>query len=288
MGGPQAGGGHLPVVLIHLGSRPPRFIETCVKQVASVSGYNPTVVGPRTGARYRNTKLDRFRSSERLSKLGLRGFWRYTCERLFVLEEHMLGLGVDRCLHIESDVLLYMPPAEYDEWLNLRYGSAVAVCPLTDTEDTAAIMYVGSRASLSRFNDALLDLVELGPERLLETYGGEMANEMRMLYLLREQGLAEALPTTIPDGEALEAPCLFDPASYGQWVGGTHSKPGIAWAGSHHAIGREFIADRYEVVWDAWRRPSARLVDHPDATLWRLANLHIHSKRLRTWAWAKS
>ncbi|TMK39889.1 MAG: hypothetical protein E6G56_09615 [Actinobacteria bacterium] len=278
----------LPLVLIHLGSRPPRFLFKCAKQATAVSHRQPHVVGPRVGARYDSPKLRRFRASQGLSKLGLKGFWRYACERFFVLEEHMARTGVERCLHIESDVLVYLSPNEYDDWLASAYGDAVAVCPLTADEDTAAVFFVGSRKALAKFNDALLELVELGPEGLLETHGGPMANDMRMLFLLRAAGLARALPTTIEEGEALDSPCLFDPASYGQWLGGTHADPGVPFAGDHHAIGREFIGRRYELFWDGQRRiPLLRRTGSDDTGFWRLANLHIHSKRLGMWSWTE-
>ncbi len=120
------------------------------------------MIGPRDAARYRGPQLDRFRASEQLSSFGLGGFWRYACERFFVLEEHMRRTGLERCLHIESDVLLYLAPGDFDAWLRARYAGAVAVCPLTESEDTAAAMYVGSLAGLAALNDALLELVALG------------------------------------------------------------------------------------------------------------------------------
>ncbi len=279
--------GDPPVVLVHLGSPLPGFLDLSVQQAAAVCGRRPLVIGPEQAAAYRGEKLERFRASERLSGLGLGNFWRYACERFFVLEEYMREAGLTRCLHIESDVLLYVAPREYDGWLRERYGEGVAVCPLTAHEDTAAIMYVGSREALARLTDGLLELVALAPKRLLELHGGPMANEMRMLRLLRDGGLAGALPTTIAEGEALGAPCLFDPASYGQWTGGTHTRPGKPYAGDHHAIGRELIAGRYEVLWDAQvRQPLVRASGEPSGKLWRIANLHVHSKLLERWAWA--
>lgn len=94
--------------------------------------------------------------------MGLDRFWRYACERIFVLEELMLAVGLDRCLHVESDVLMYLTPHGLMPWLSDAYGSAVAICPLTATEDTSAVMYVGSLRSLSRLTKALLELVKMG------------------------------------------------------------------------------------------------------------------------------
>lgn len=272
----------LDVVLIHLGGRVPGYLRTSAAQARAVSGRDPVVVGPLAGARLRGDRLTRFRRRERLSDLGLARFWRYSAERLFVLEEAMRSAGLDRCLHIESDNLLYADPATYDPWLRTTFRDGVAICPLTRTEDTAAIMYVGSRSALGSFNERLLELVEMGPQVLLETHGGEMANEMRMLRVLRDEGLAEALPTTVAAALASESSAVFDPASYGQCVDGTPATPGISYAGDHHEIGRHLLGGDYRVIWDAQQRvPTVESTS--DRAALPLANLHIHSKRLHRW-----
>jgi len=271
------------VILIHLGSRPPAFVRTAAAQVQAISGRAPLFIGPVRGARLRGRRLDRFRAVERLTDMGLNGFWRYSAERLFVLEEAMRRAGLARCLHIESDNLLYVAPAEYERWLAGAYGDGIAVCPLTDHEDTAAVMYVGSLAALAELNAGLLELVELGPARLLELHSGGMANEMRMLRLLRtERGLARALPTTTEAAQELGAAQVFDAASYGQLVDGTPATPGVSYAGDHHEVGRLVLDGRVRVRWDAQQhRPfTARAADGLEMPL---ANLHIHSKRLERW-----
>jgi hypothetical protein len=273
----------MDVVLVHLGGRPPSYLRTCAKQVQAVTAAPPLVVGPLEARRLHGPKLDRFRSGERLSDMGLAGFWRYATERFFVLEEAMRAAGIERCLHIENDNLLYAPAPQAMAWLEERFGDGLALCPLTAAEDTAGVMSIGSLAALERFNAALLELVELGPRELLAHYGGEMANEMRMIHLLRtDQGLAEALPTTLKAALAEGAPAIFDPASYGQHVDGIPSAPGRPYEGDHHAVGRELIAGAVRVAWDAQQRVPS-VVRTADGVTLPLANLHIHSKRLSRW-----
>ncbi|MDX6665100.1 MAG: hypothetical protein QOG68_1306 [Solirubrobacteraceae bacterium] len=266
----------LPIVLIHLGWPVPEHLGACIAQIRLVTGSDPLVVGPREGAALRSPALTRFRRKEQLSHFGLDGFWRYAAERFLVLEAFMRSQGLDRCLHLESDNLLYVAPAVVGPWLESRYGTGVATCPLVVDEDTAAIMYVGSLDELTRFNDALVELVALGGRRLLRTHGGSTANEMRMLHILRtDLGLASALPTTLDEAQAMGSAWVFDPASYGQCVDGIPANPGVRYVGDHHIPGRELIAGRCDVAWV----DGAPEVRSTSASL-PLVNLHLHSKRL--------
>jgi hypothetical protein len=250
-------------------------------QARTVSGTEPVLVGPRAGVRLSGPKLDAFRASEQLTPMGLDGFWRYTAERLFVLEAHMLATGMRRCLHIESDVLLYAQPAGYADWLERAYDDGIAACRLTDTEDTAAVMYVGSVEALGRLTEGLLELVRTPPAEIMASHGGEMAHEMRMLHLLRTRsGLSRALPGTPEEARDLGAPLIFDAGSYGQYVDGWYWEPGLSYVSERHLIGTALGTGRYDVHWDT-RRQQPLVVEGDTAT--PLANLHVHSKRLDLW-----
>jgi hypothetical protein len=219
----------MKVVLVHLGSPLPKHARTCIRQLVAASGERPVVVGPSAARKLRSEGRARFRQVESLSGMGLKRFWRYACERFFVLEAAMRALRLERCLHIECDVLAYASPASYEGWLIDTYGAGLATCPLTDSEDTAAVMYVGSQDALSAFNTALLDLVAVPPAEFLAAHGGAMAHEMRMMNLLRtKSGLAASLPTTVAAAQEAGSEYIFDPASYGQYVDGVPAQPGVA------------------------------------------------------------
>jgi hypothetical protein len=271
------------VVLIHLGSRLPPYVRAAAAQVETVSGQAPLLVGPVRGRRYRGQRIQRFRRMEQLTAMGLSGFWRHTCERFFVLEEAMRQGRLGRCLHIESDNVLYVAPQAYESWLIETYGETLATCPLTETEDAASLMYVGSLDALSAFNDALLELVEMPAEALLAHFGGTMANEMRMIHVLRtEHDMVRSLPTTVRESREAGLQWVFDAASYGQWVDGTPPSPGFPYAGEHHIVGREILAGNYRVLWNA-QRSAPFVQSQSDGVEMPLANLHIHSKRVERW-----
>jgi hypothetical protein len=272
----------LDIVLIHLGSRAPGYLHTCASQVRAVSGRAPVYVGPKEAAALDGRKLREFRTAEHLSDYGLSGFWRYTCERFFILEEHMRASGLRRCIHIESDNLLYAAPASYSDWLSTTYGDQVAVCPLTDDLDTAAFLYVGSVDALARLNAGLLELVAMTPEQFLTEHGGEMAHEMRMLRVLRERGLSAPLPIFPDEAQSTGSGHVFDAGPYGQIVDGWYWNPGVPYIDEGHLLGPALAEQRLRVVWGAGRDIPFALA--PGGNPQPIVNLHMHSKRLTLWA----
>ena len=276
--------GAAPVIFVQLGRQVPPYLGVAMAQCRSVDGgLRPLLVGPHDGAQSRGPKLDAFRQGEHLSEQGPRGFWRYAAERLFVLEVFMERNGIDRCLHIESDNLILLPSKDVADRATRFFGSQVATCPLTEHFDTAAVLYVGSRAALSRLTAGLLDLALLPPRELLRLHGGPMANEMRMLAILRSAGLSAALPTRPRSEAATEMECIFDPASYGQWLDGTVAAPGVPYATGDHFLGPDLIDGTLVVRW-GFERQDASVCDKTyDSGFVPLANVHLHSKRLSLW-----
>lgn len=271
----------LNVVLVHLGSRPPGYLHDCTAQIHTITGRAPAYVGPKQAAKLDGEKLRTFRATEQLDA-GLGGFWRYTCERFFILEEYMRVAGLRRAIHIESDNLLYAGPSAYGDWLETTYGDQVAVCPFTPTLDGAAFMYIGSVDALARLNAGMLELVRQPPEQFLAEHGGDMVIEMSMLRVLRERGLSAALPITPEQARTAGSRHVFDAGSYGQLVDGWYWKPGVPYTNKRHLLGEALVEQRLRVVWGAAR--DAPFALSAGGELQPLANLHVHSKRLALWA----
>lgn len=80
-----------------------------------------------------------------------------------------------------------------------------------------------------------------------------------------------------------ELGCLFDAASWGQYVGGTPHGEGPGFCASHHWIGNDLHHHRYAIAWDMDRRgrrvPFITSREAPGVR-WPLFNLHVHSKRI--------
>jgi len=128
--------------------------------------------------------------------------------------------------------------------------------------------------------DALVCELRAGLESgftALQQRHGEWASEQRLVGCSSH---IDYLPI-LPAGVASEAyskhyeqfQAVFDPSSYGQYLGGTQSEP-PGWFGVHHEIGRLLGEQRLDVVWEH-RRPFVVV----DGQRVPIVNLHIHSKK---------
>jgi hypothetical protein len=103
--------------------------------------------------------------------------------------------------------------------------------------------------------------------------------------------LVEALVPKVLDGipaedlsnnlQAIE--CLFDPAFWGQYAGGTPHGDGPGFSASHHWIGHDLHSGRYSIEWSRdgeGRRVPEVVSDGHAPARWPLFNLHVHSKKI--------
>jgi hypothetical protein len=268
----------MDIILVHIGSPQPPFMKVCINQIRHFT--QSRIIEVYDGRDYYESKIMRFlRCCDYLKDFGMQNFWLYAMLRLYLVEVVMDRYGMIKALHIENDNLIYDDP---DNTCMAEYcGDSVGLTQLTDTELSAGVMYVGSREALSKITDKMIGLVSLGVDELKKKYGGGMCHEMRLLKIIYDEnpGLIKLLPN-LPGLSSH----VFDPASWGQWVGGTFQDPGKPYAGTHHIVGRELIRGFCDVAWEDGKYPLAvrkRQQGAKQAT--KLFNLHIHSKDLERW-----
>ena len=102
--------------------------------------------------------------------------------------------------------------------------------------------------------------------------------EMRMLGISEklEKDLFNSLPILPYDNKEI----IFDPSSYGQYLNGSHLKRGNyifvrRWISTGHIVGRELKSKRILVNYSN-NKPTVKY----DNSIFELANLHVHSKKL--------
>lgn len=213
----------------------------------------------------------------------LQGFWQWTTERIFVLEDWMRWKGVDECFHLENDNMLYENVSDLLPFLRQGAGLSTTFQGQGSGHDSVricfSVLYCKSVEALGRLAMYLAST----PSRI---------DEMRLcgLYWLDTPEDCSLLPTA-PVGVTLESEtyrhwiedsrigCIFDSSTYGQFLGGTDPQYRDTGPGFINPD-CDFRADQFEYTWayDAGRRYPV-IADKGDRP-WKIVNLHIHSKRL--------
>lgn len=283
----------MDIILVHLGEKFPPCLFHCIRQIRNVTenkilltfsrAYNFSIVDKDVVSIY----LDGFKKSEtwknfnsgHFNSMGL-DLWKYACERFYAIETVMQELNINKLLHIENDNLIYGKPDE--AFLESYCGSNIGIVPITDTLIGAGIMYIGSFNALNTLNKLMNSLLNLGKEKLVEKYGGEMLNEMRLLKIIQNEN--PELLKSLPIFPTENSDYVYDCASWGQYVGGTFHSPGVSYHDDSHIIGREINKGNYDVKWivkDGFKFPY--VFNRRATQKTPLFNLHIHSKELDKW-----
>jgi len=275
----------MDIILVHLGSALPEYMGVCQRQaeifskdkVHCLHGYNEhafTFVGEEKDL------ILEFLRSEFLKEFGLDKFWVYAALRLYAVLAYMKEKNISKALHIENDNLIYADPD--DAGLDDLCGERVGLMELTDSQLSAGIMYVGSTNYLELVLQKLNDLLALGKTELQKRYGPEMLHEMRLLKIVQQEN--PALIALLPTLPSQKSNYVFDPASYGQYVGGTFQNPDKNFIDQNHIVGKRLLDDSLNVEWECGDKGVFPFVATAGRTVLKLFNLHIHSKNLKRWA----
>lgn len=283
----------MDIILVHIGSKIPEFSMDCVSQIRGntkdrILLYAPNHSGRPLGVLSKEVTFIKnlrepptwksFKKDKPLITIGAEGFWRYTCERLFAVEAIMKEYSVDKALHIENDNLIYYPP-DYEQ-LDADCGQSVGMTRINDTMISAGIMYVGSIEAIEFINRRLVELLNLGEKKLLEMTCEVMVNEMMLLgYIKKKNNDSITLLPTIPRIND-KSKYIYDCASWGQYVGGTHQNPGTPFAHDSHTIGLAINSNMLDLKWVNGKPIAVNKSDKSEKPLY---NLHIHSKELSKW-----
>ena len=225
---------------------------------------------------------DKIYQFESLFNYGANDFWTVTATRFMYIENFMKDLELTDIYHFENDVLVYYDIRDHDEKFKSLYKN-MAITVGGEIVAMTGFMFIRDWKVLSMMTEYFIDLLEYGIRGIIAKYRIPMVNEM---FLMRQYGLdhpelLQNLPT-MPFGEFSENysifNSLFDPASYGQFVGGTRSEgPGAK--PQDHYIGRWLTANPdYDVIWKIENERKIPYLKCDNEI--KINNLHIHSKNL--------
>lgn len=124
------------------------------------------------------------------------GFWKFTLERLFILEKFHSLRSEKKLLHIESDIFLF-PNFPFNKFESLNKVSWLKVSP---NRDVAALVYLPTSADTSKFVTRMVDQLKLGNWR----------DDMEMLSLIMKDYPNDYayLPSLDPNHTILKSPLV--------------------------------------------------------------------------------
>jgi len=229
---------------------------------------------------YVSPKIDAFHS---IWHFPPKSFWTVAVTRFIYIENFMRENDLRHVTHFENDVMLYSTIADYQPTLQRLYP-CLGITPGGPWVYMTGFMYIDNAQALADMTTFFIDtLTSLGVDGTIRKYGIYGMDEMQLLWVYGTHcdTCLDTLPI-LPFGEHSNNfehfNSVFDPASYGQYVGGTQvDGPGAK--PPNHYIGVEMLNNPYDVVWkpvDGLWQPYFSY----DSKLAKINNLHIHSKNL--------
>lgn len=287
-----------PIVFIHIGGPPPPYTHIAIEQARRWNPDNPIIFISSVIEDYgaKETWVDiadipmsaahqRFRDVT-----PLEGFWKWTTERLFVLEDWMRLKGVKECIHFEYDNMIYQDLSAMIPLLRrISPGLSTTFQGQGAKQDSVracfSVVYCSSVDALTNFTEFLASNRLNSDEMQLGGLYWQDTPEECSFFATTPVGVtlkSETCRHWLEDERFKEVGCIFDASNYGQYLGGVDPKyhvnnttPGFINPDC------DFRADQYEYVWitdDVGRRYPT--IKDKEGRQWKIANLHIHCKRL--------
>ena len=215
--------------------------------------------------------IDEIDKLEKFEKLDNNPLWKTSLMRVFYIYELAQNLKLNSFVHFDSDVLIYK---SYEELIDNFSQSKVNITQLSKDMLIFGYCYVANLDNYKKVCESIIEIYEKKSYYENTYYDGKSLVEMRSLYLayLSNPDLFNILPSLPAKNENI----LFDPLSYGQYLGGrNYKKFSKGYLDMQHL---SYYAMKSKEVVPKYKKGKAFIV-HKKNNI-DLANLHVHSKNL--------
>lgn len=250
----------------------PEYAQICIQRCKEQLKCDPVII---TDEIVRNNLSEQVINFYKLCKTGFPSFyddpfWFLTLLRLFVVCEYAKLFNKHEFLHLEYDNLIYMQDTVFKRLPENCYFTKVGPgC------GSAGIMYCNSILSLERVVSGIKTLLKKGQHIIKKFVSYDFLSEMIMIDLLVKGNKAEYLPLVPTDKFFELTNCVFDGASYGQYIGGTNNGHTPGWYGLNHYVGMLLHNNDIQITFKN-KTPGVTFRNYASP----IFNLHIHSKKL--------
>lgn len=299
------------IVFVHIGPDLPDYLPVAVEQARLFNPECPIyVIGNQAAFQTARFSLDAsvqriacetlacskshetFRAQSRLDRRTFQGFWTFTSERFFYLEELVRQYALEDVFHLENDVMLYADLTTLLPLFQRHYGGKIGATFDNEARCIPGFVYISQAKPLSELVTLMAARASAGKNDM------EMFQEFKTRYgTLYIDNLPVVIPAygrdyrlRTPNGATTANPdrfsqnfadfqSIFDAAAIGQYLGGISPRNGPAVPGFIN----ESCLFNPSVFSYEWKRDvQGRLVPFLQykGAEYRINNLHIHSKNL--------
>jgi hypothetical protein len=282
-----------PFVLVHIGDKFPSYMNTCVKQIRL---WNPTAKIYCILSDCHKGKLNlqdcSFVSIGNIAvspkraafnhRSALEGFWKFTTERFFVLEDFMRQYNYEQCFHLENDNLIYFN-MEYMLPILRKSSKGISAPYLGKDHLSFGVCYIKHLSALEEMTTFFM--CQPGTKNDMENGYAFFAENRDITSCLptcsNECAIREEeIDFTIEGNEHFRN--FWDAAAYGQFIGGTD--PNYTYIPNYVNTNCSFLSSQFKYSWyvnpDGLRIPQVER--HGNS--WLLYNIHVHCKDLEEFA----
>ena len=287
------------LILFHSGSILPNFIEYTFKQIRyfnpDINIYFLTDKHLLNNELYKKYRIEVFNKDDFYSdkiyefesyfNYDSNNFWTLAATRLIYIENFLFKNNLENVYHFENDILLYYKLSDHHNKFQEFYKN-IAITTGGPDKSMTGFMFINKYDSISKLTQFFIDtLKKYGIKGTIDKYHMDMVNEMSLMKVYGMNNGDEymsnlpILPTGDFSTHFSDFLSLFDPASWGQFVGGTRIEgPGAK--PPDHYIG---VLLRQNKNWFIdWKIEKGLKTPYlnKDGELIKINNLHIHSKKL--------
>jgi hypothetical protein len=213
-------------------------------------------------------------------------FWVITATRLMYIEKYIKECGLTDVYHFENDILLYCDLRTIHDTI-LKLYKSLAITVGGPDKCMTGLMFIKDSTSLAVLTQFFLDKLRIqGKAGIVKSYGMDMVNEMTLMRAFSKDypDRLEFLPI-LPFGEYSNNysyfNSIFDPASWGMFVGGNAQEKEPGCKPKDHYIGQLLEEHpEYNVIWKKDQENRNIPYFKYNGSEIKINNLHIHCKDL--------
>lgn len=289
-------------LLLYFGKHP-EYLDKCLKNILKIDPDSEIYLCTDVYAKYENVKIvhseDIISSQTRdiISKniyqdtsYEKNKLWEFALLRIFYLRDMAQKLNLKNIIHFDSDVLTYINSKDLEQYFEIE---KINITRLKEKELIFGYSYFHSPHLLEELCENVFNYLNKFSNKSI--WKDDPKNEMEILGEIYGKqpdmfNILKSYPSTSNE-------IIFDPAMYGQIVGGTHSKPRRylpmniykygekdnrkknfprgGWLDKNHYDSEKFYNTNGRVVFKD-KKPILK----NNMGEFKIANLHIHSKEL--------